>query len=165
MVRSFAQCERLAVEEAVLARQLPEFCFLNGLDETCVLGNVNPHSFRNTYTLKIAVPEDFPYIQPDIYVLHPYVLPMFGGIGRLNDLGNSHAYHVVDNGPGNCVRICHALEWDAARSLCDVAFRGITWLYCYEKHLRTGRTIEEILEKFRKLLDGDSNESLFSEFR
>ncbi len=139
-----SQRERLAVEEKLFDHYAPNFCFYNRTGDTYIEGWANTSDGSSRFKLRLALPPDFPYDEPDLYVVSPSMLWMHGNRGTINDLGTSHAFHVYDNGC-DWVKICHSADWDASLTCLKVIIKGHLWLEGYLSHLRTGQDIADFL--------------------
>ena len=152
MSRSWAQCQRLAAEEKTVRREFESMHVYNRQHNTYFQGQVWRAGFRNTYTLRLNLPEDYPDEEPELLVIDPQRLIMHDGVHAINDLDTSHSYHTHKNEDGNCVIICHTAEWDASKSSNYVLVRGVAWVTAYEAHLRSGKTIDELIHNPREMM-------------
>jgi len=145
-MRSFEQCQRLAFEQAVLRREMPQVRFYNYSQDTYVEGAFAVAGDWREYVLRVDLDDGFPDSMPSLYVASPHTLFRHDG-GTINDLGCSHAFHTRPNGPGGCVQICHcsAQNWGASRTLVQVLIKGVLWLSAYQAHLETGRSLSEFM--------------------
>ena len=144
MMRTWEQCQRLAIEEKLLARYTPDFRFYNKTGDAYIDGWVMTSGGANWYRLWVGVPPEYPYSPPHLYVGHPHPLWMCGYQRTINSLGTSHAFHVLDN-PNGWVKICHTEYWDASLTCLKILLKGVMWLEAYEAHLRTGQNIADFL--------------------
>jgi hypothetical protein len=143
---------RLQFEKSIMQHEMSQFLFYQ-------MGNANYfHGWQTTrtlgrkYTLKLTIPAWYPDEMPSLFVVSPLTLPKYGGRGTINKEGVSHDFHTKANGPGGCVQICHfnPENWDASQTCVGVFTKGILWLEAYNVHLRTGRTIAEILVNWKR---------------
>ncbi|MFH2000093.1 MAG: hypothetical protein ABIK28_10445 [Planctomycetota bacterium] len=143
---------RLSFEAKIFAKYLSTFSFDLSQFPPCFVGNYRTTAGGNVYRLKVVPPEWYPNDMPSLYVIAPNRLTKYGDKGYVNDVGISHAYHTMENGPGGCVQICHfnSDTWDASKTCIGVATKGIMWCEAYDCHLATGRTIADILDEFRR---------------
>lgn len=159
-MRSIEQCSRLAFEEAVLRREMPQVRFYNHSEDTYVEGRFGVAGALQEYVLRVVLEDNYPDSMPSLYVVSPHTLFLRDG-GTINDLGCSHAFHTRANGPGGCVAICHgsADNWHASRTLVQVFIKGVLWLSAYQAHLETGRPLSEFM-----LSDGGFGETRPADF-
>ncbi|MFC1805532.1 hypothetical protein ACFL09_01005 [Planctomycetota bacterium] len=140
------QTERLEFERQLLEKYMPNFQMdLQLPDNAYVDGWVMTSGGTNWYRLWIAIPGKYPYVAPDLYVMHPHPLPTHGGKRTVNSLKGSGAFHVYNNGKDGYVWVCHTHSWDASMNCINVLMRGFIWLEAYEGHLATGRDLAEFL--------------------
>jgi len=148
------QAQRLAWEETVLERELPQFAFVNRntADKTYVTGwECSPDNIHS-YQFVLIIPLRYPDQMPALYVTSPYRL--FCRDGTLLP-ACSHEFHTRQSSPlEGHTQICHSneSEWDPSMSCLRALFRGIIWTHCYEQHLRTGRTINQHYEEIKARL-------------
>ena len=50
---------------------------------------------------------------------------------------------------GGCVQICLG-DWDSSKTIMSIFLQGILWLEAYELHRRTGDTIDEVLDEWKR---------------
>ncbi len=139
-----SQRERLAVEEKLFDRYAPNFRFYDRTGDTYIEGWANTSNGSSRFKLRLEISTEFPYDEPDLYVVSPRTLCRYGNRGSINDLGTSHAFHVYSNGRG-WVKICHSSDWEASMTCLKVIIKGHLWLEAYLSHLRTGRDIADFL--------------------
>lgn len=144
MSRTMEQCQRLAVEQKLLAKYMPDFRFYDPRGDTYVEGWAQTRGGKS-FKLKVMLPPEYPYAKPSLYVMSPVTLPRHGGQGTVNDVGCTHSFHTLENGPDGCVQICHTRGWDASITLVKVLLKGIVWMEAYSAHLRTGCEIADYL--------------------
>ncbi len=137
------QRSRLAFERSLIAKDMPQFSFMNLTHDTYVCGCVRTNSGKS-YQVEVRLPPDYPDEQPELYVTSPSVLRMRNGWQSLNQLGTSHSYHTYRSERG-CVKICFVRDWDPSMSCLLVLLKAHLWLEAYEAHLKTGRPICEFL--------------------
>ena len=143
---------RLGLEKALVSRELPQFQIYKSGDKVYFKGWQKTSYRSQDYQLKLALPRWYPDDMPSLSVIYPKILPKYGSMRTVNAEGTSHAFHTLSNGPGGCVQICHFKQemWDASKTCVGVLMKGIMWLEAYERHLRTGKTIAEIIDKLRE---------------
>lgn len=135
------QQHRLAVEKAVVDKEMPQFRFHDLAGNTYLEGEVGT-SDGSQFRLRCILHPRFPDEKPHLYVVSPSRLPRYGG-GTINALGKSHDFHTWGNGPDGCVQICHFKRdwWDSGKTLLAVLIKGVLWCEGYAMHLKTGRPI------------------------
>ncbi len=136
--------ERFKLEKEVLERKLPKtlYMFKNmGTPDAHLIAGVLTNA-KNVYTLKIML-DDFPNQVPAVFTTKP--LKNHSG----NDLQTSHLMHNYGTSDGK-TQICYypGDSWSPNVSLYKVYINCRFWLECYEQHLRTGRTIDEIMKEY-----------------
>ena len=139
-----SQMLRLDLEKEIVNKKLGDDfdCFFDRHSEPRVVGWVTTTCEMNDYELTLNLGPNYPDERPKLYVTCPTWLKKYGGHGYLNDLGTSHDFHIWDNGPDNCIQICHSGKWDATYTCVGVFLRGILWLEFYEAYLRNGGNID-----------------------
>lgn len=137
---------RLELEKAVLAKKFPQNMYMFR-----DMGTANAHlligartNSRNIYTLKIML-SDFPNSVPDVYTTKP--LKDRAG----HDLAVSHELHNYGTTNGR-TRICHYPDelWSPRVSLYKVYIKCRLWLECYEIYLRTGQSIDTLINEINR---------------
>ena len=137
---------RLELEKEVLSKKLPSNIYMFR-DE----GTPNFHlliaartNAKNVYTLKIML-NDFPASVPSVYTTQP--LKDRNG----NDLEVSHELHNYGTSNGQ-TRICHYPDdrWSPRVSLYKVYIKCRLWLECYEIYLRTGESIDILINEINQ---------------
>ena len=146
--------QRLRLEMDIMAEHLPQFLFIPFLSETCFMGTHTTTVGGQDYTLKLVLPSRYPDDRPSLYVTRPLTLDSYGYQGTLNEMGISHAFHTLDNGPDGCVQICHGKseQWDPSQTCVGVLMKGILWVEAYDAHMSTGRNIAQILYEWQRRL-------------
>lgn len=139
------QSQRLAMEEKLVNHYMPGYRFYDRTGNTYIEGEARTNGHSHGYRLRIELPPDYPYERPDLFVVQPRVLRMYGGRGTINALGGTHSFHTGGAGPNGCVQICHTGDWDASMTCVKVLIKGHLWLEAYDAHLRTGRDIADFL--------------------
>lgn len=138
--------QRVFIETQAIAQFFSQFEICDLMGDPYFLGWVYTSS-GGMYKLHLQLLQDFPYRAPVLYVVSPWTLWMHGHRKTINSLGDSHAYHVRDNGNTGCVKICHTYRWDASITCLKVLCKGYLWCEAYEAHLATGNTIAYYLPK------------------
>lgn len=97
---------------------------------------------EKVYRLNVMIPPDYPYSCPALYVVYPNPLR-----GRWDNIiaGHDHAMHTLYY-TATGLELCHYEhnEWSPQHTLYRVVMKGRIWLECYEAHLRTGKSIDEL---------------------
>lgn len=137
---------RLELEKDVLSIKLPSNIYMfRDMDtpNAHLLIGARTNS-RNVYTLKIML-KDFPESVPEVYTTKP--LKDRQG----NNLGVSHELHNYGTSGGQ-TRICHYPDsyWSPAVSLYKVYIKCRLWLECYEIYLRTGQSIDTLINEINR---------------
>lgn len=137
---------RLELEKQVLARKLPPNMYLFR-----DMGTPNAHlrigaktNAGNVYTLKIML-RDFPSAVPSVYTTKP----LKDRLGH--DLVVSHELHNYGTANGE-TKICHYPDryWSPCVSLYKVYIKCRLWLECYEIYLRTGQSIDSLINEINR---------------
>ena len=148
MSRTKEQCERLAVEKKLIDMKFPGFVFVDPTDSE----NTSVQGYGKTksglaYKLRIALTPNFPHEPPRLYVVQPNTLRTYDHQSTINSMRSSHEYHTYDNGPGGCVTICYVNDWHAGMTISGVIWKGIIWMSAYGWYLRSGTSINYLLER------------------
>ena len=140
-----SQVLRLDLEKEIVRKQFHDDFDLHlyAHPEPCFVGWVTTTCQRTDYQLTLNLGRSYPDRRPELYVTCPTRLKKYRGVGYINDLGTSHAFHTWDNGPNHCVQICHSEYWNAGHTCVDVLLRGVLWLEFYEAYLRNGGDIDQ----------------------
>jgi hypothetical protein len=88
---------------------------------------------------------DYPFRQPDLYIVEPRELPLFRSSKTLRDLGTSHDFHVNASSATEGVKVCFTNNWEASHTCVKVFMKLALFLEAYDEHLRCGKTIAELL--------------------
>lgn len=137
---------RFELEKAVLEKKLPSNMYMFR-----EMGTTNAHlligartNAKNVYTLKIML-NDFPSSVPTVYTTKP--LKDRNG----HDLEVSHDLHNYGTNDGK-TRICHCPDssWSPRVSLYRVYIKCRLWLECYEIYLRTGQSIDTLINEINR---------------
>ena len=138
--------KRITFEEKLVKRCLPNFrmyarngfFFFSGWVET-ELGR---------YKLRLVLAQEHPYAAPKLFLALPKVLYTADG-KSINSLGCSHRFHTESNGPGSCIQISYPMTWKPCCTCVKAIIGGIAWINAYERHLRTGKTIEDVVRDYK----------------
>jgi len=144
-MRTQEQCRRLAMEEKLLKKYMPDFRFYNKTGDTYVEGWVTPNGTSKRYRLRLDVPTEYPNEKPQLYVSSPVTLRKYDGYDTINDEGVSHSFHTLGTGHNGCVEICTVGDWDASLTCVKLLIMGVMWLEAYEAHLDSGDDIADFL--------------------
>ena len=144
-MRTREQCRRLAIDEKLVKKYVPDFRFYDKTGNTYVEGRVTPNGTLSRNRLRLDIPPDYPHSKPALYGTSPVILRKHGGRGKLNDEGVSHRFHTLGTGHGGCVKICTVGDWDASLTCVKLLIMGVLWLEAYQAHLRTGKDIADFL--------------------
>ena len=144
-MRTLKQCRRLAIDEKLVDKYMPDFHFYDKTGNTYVEGWVTPNGTWNSYRLRLDIPPDYPNSQPQLFVTSPVTLWKHGGHETLNDEIASHRFHLLGTGHGGCVQICTVRDWEASLTCVKLLIMGVMWLEAYQAHLHTGKDIAEFL--------------------
>lgn len=147
---SMSQRVRLATERELLARKMSHFQFYDPTHETYVAGWVRTSDGGN-YQLKLVPGYRFPDEMCSLYVVSPSILWRYGG-GTVNELGATHSFHTLSNGPGGCVQICHTKpdRWDSGQTIFAVLVKGHLWAEGHSRHVRTGNSIASFCDEVER---------------
>ncbi len=131
---------RLTIELAVLRQSFGE-TFRYQPAQRGVVGSITTNAGRPCY-LWLDL-QFFPDNYPRVFVVAPRLLTFSGA--PLSPM--RHDMHTNEPDPHGNPQICHsgATAWSPATSLTAVVLKCRIWLEAYEAHLRTGRTIAELL--------------------
>ena len=149
---SVVYSSRIKVEQAIMAKELPQFKLFNFGSKRYFTGWHTTTTGRHRYQLRLVLPKWYPDQMPKLYVTSPRILRKYGR-GTINSMvGVSHAFHIQEKGADGCVQICHFMSasWDASKTCVGIFFKGILWLEAYEVHLSTGMDIAEILDQWKR---------------
>lgn len=146
------QWERILVDMELVKRLLPDAELINGYDPNRAYISVwrNHPSYNYAYNIGIYLYENYPFDMPRIYVHQPS--PLYLWDGAMVPEG-SHVYHTGLRTISGSTQICHCFEdeWDPATPIFRVVVQGIMWIEAHSRHLKTGKTIEQIyLDDFER---------------
>ena len=146
-MRSNSQLYRLALEQKILANELPQFSFYDINGDTYVSGWQSTCSHRENYQLKLLLGLHYSDEMPRLYISSPLILPQRNSCRTINNIGVSHFFHTLSNGPDGCVQICHTKPelWNPSMTCVAVLMKGIVWLEAYDAYLQTGRSLNDFL--------------------
>ena len=140
------QARRLQKERAVLSKRFPTFEWFSPTEpgKTYVEGMLHTFSGRE-YQIRLCVPLDVPNSVPVALIRRPNPLYDHEGVD-LSIRGTSHSMHLfsaMDDYPS----ICHdsSASWTPNKSFYKVLRKVGYWLEAYEKHLLSGKPIDDFL--------------------
>jgi len=139
--------KRWDLERRLIRRYFSDFVVHEHGRERYVTGRVRPNDSSTSYGLRLDVLAKFPHQKPRLFVTSPVTLWTYGKQKTINQMGLSHAYHVLGTGHGGCCEICHIDDWDASISLVKVLFMGALWCEAYTMHLACGDDIDTCLKR------------------
>lgn len=95
--------------------------------------------YKDTYVVRIEIPDEFPYKMPEAYVAYPKHLTTVGGEPLLTP---SHDFHIL-GGKDGMTQICHgrSTAWVPSLTLTSVFFKAFMWIEAYIQHRKTGNNI------------------------
>ena len=151
---SKTQKARLEFEKGIVRRYMPDFTLHINPYDAYVEGGYRPANKKTKYRLRVDFTTNYPDQVPDLLVVSPNPLKEHGG-GSLNAESFSHSFHILGQGPGGCIRICHygADTWDASKACINVLLKGVLWCEAHAAHLESGETIAYYFENPQKLHD------------
>ena len=142
--------KRIKYETIILNRFFPgKFQFIRKRNSQYKLTiSINTNSGKG-YLLLLEL-DDFPNFAPKVYIKYPENLTTYKG-KRLSSYSSSHDMHLLS--PKNGMpQICHIADWNPNITLYKVIFKVRLWLEAYEKHKKTGKSIDQILTKLQNNL-------------
>lgn len=146
MAWSDYQRQRLAAEREVLARNLPDFEFVNPAGETTVEGRWKSSLFT-TYFIVVKLPPGYPDECPSTYIVWPS--PLKGLDKPLEEYGSTHDMHVWETDVPGWTKICtyNPTRWNSGETLERVLHKAFLWIEAYEAHIQTGESIARFLRE------------------
>lgn len=147
---SMSRISRLRLERYIVYHELPQFRLCGSIETPYFTGWQKTTQKLQDYKLKLLLPKWYPDQMPCLYVVYPKTLYKYSNWETINSEGVSHAFHTQANGHDGCVQICHDHNWDASKTCVGVLMKGIIWLEAYERHLKTGFTIAEIIDQLKR---------------
>ena len=142
--------QRLAFEEKLFERYMPNFSFHDRNGDTNISGWQSSRSGQTRCELTLTIPEGYPYEMPRLFVTSPTKLWKYQNRGTVNAESRNHSFHTNSNGPGGIVQICHTEPWDPSTTCLKVIARGALWVEGLEANRCTGMTIAEFIDRFRE---------------
>lgn len=136
------QRRRLAFEQKLVERKMPQFSFYDLTDNTYIFGWARTTS-GCSYGVWVGLSPRHPYSKPTLCITSPNPLLKYNG-ESVNAQGTSHAFHTYSNN-GGCVKICYSGSWNSTHTCLIVLLKAFLWLEAYEAHLRTGRNLADFL--------------------
>jgi len=138
---------RLNLEKQILANELPQFNFHFINSAPYISGWQSTSSHRGNYQLKLILGNNYPCDMPALFVNSPLILFQRNSSRTINELGSSHNFHTLPNGPRGCVQICHTKPelWSPSMTCVAVLMKAIVWLEAYDAYLQTGQAFNDFL--------------------
>lgn len=140
---------RLQFEKLIVSTDMSHFSLYRQGNNASFEGWQKSTFIDMNFYLKLEIPPHYPDQRPNLYVVLPHTLPTRNS-GTINEMGSSHNFHTLDNGPGGCVQICHFSDnsWDASRTCIAVLIKGILWIEAYIASYANKMTIAEVLDQW-----------------
>jgi hypothetical protein len=93
---------------------------------------------------RIYIRPKLPEVCPNVYIWNPVELPRQPG-GTVNEVGCTHAFHTLQNGPDGRVQLCLTRpgEWDATVAHVLLVAKLFLWCEAYCAHLQEGTPIAD----------------------
>jgi ubiquitin-protein ligase len=113
---------RLVVERDKLAHFFPGFKFYGSSNKVNSIQGTITTSYGNAYRVKIDVPDNYPYVMPQIWLPGTVIDPLC-----------PHRY------TGGDICVMKSSQWSATLSLASLVTKAAVWLNKYDKWLRDGR--------------------------
>lgn len=136
---------RLAAEFKVLGEN-----FNRGDAKLCKMTPEAVHIiYKQRYGLTLVLPDGYPNVMPSIFVSHPN--PCRKKDGSVFDSVSAED-HTLKFDERYGTQICHSSPrcWKPNNALAQVIFKAFMWLDAYEKHLVTGKNIDDYLRHQRQ---------------
>lgn len=140
--------ELLTVQVRAVQKEFPHCGFRwEAVQDAHFDWEVSTQRQNGAYLMRLYINPAFPEICPAMYVWAPVTLWRASG-GTVNEVGSSHSFHTLENGPGGRVRLCHSspADWDASVSYVLPILRSFLWCEAYEAHLHDGNSIAHYLK-------------------
>ena len=153
--------KRYALEGVLINSHYPDFKVMNPAGNPYYEGWISNVNFCNSYKLRIQTGPLYPFEQPKLLILHPKVIPLYGGRGLLNSIGPSHAFHTYSSEEDGTVSICHTDNWSPDITIVRVIFVGYIWLAALEIHQVTGKTIADIIDVWKQEMESINNNQFY----
>jgi len=150
MSRTHEQNIRISFERSLSAKYMPNVKFQDYGEHIWVEGRFTPSKSNTRFCARLLLSSDYPYRQPDLYVVEPKELRMYQSSTTLRDLGSSHDYHLYRDDSAEGVKVCFTDYWDASLNCVKVFMKLALWLEAYVGHLQTGKTIAVLIEELEK---------------
>ena len=137
----------LAVNGLLVEKHFPHFNYHGYDDPPYFEGWQESSSGRYRFLFRLCLPLGSPDVPPELFLWDPITVPDYSGCS-LNSVGVSHAYHLLSNGEGGRLQICHTKPdvWDCSCTFVHVLFKAAIWLEAYSWHRDTGDTIHDFLK-------------------
>ena len=94
------------------------------------------------YVARLYFNPQEPEVMPAAFAWSPIQLPDYPS-GTINEIGSSHRYHILPNGPDGRVQICHTPpdQWDPSIPHVVTMLKVQMWFEAYSTHLKDGSSI------------------------
>jgi hypothetical protein len=136
---------RLAQESYVLARDMPDFKFVEPTGRTHVSGWWYSQK-NNPYLIRIDLPAGYPDECPSTYIEWP--TPLLDHWNRqMIRHGDSHEYHTWKTKRPGLVNICtfRPAYWNSSNTTVQLIHKSFLWIIAYEEHRASGKKISDLL--------------------
>ena len=142
---SSEQQNRLQKEIEILNRYFPSFNFTNVFGQVCLEGWMITNA-KNSYKIRLYVPNDVPYSVPDVVITYPSPVTDYWG-NILTNLGASSTMHLLgpkDNFPKICTY--NSTHWNSNVTFYKVLIKVRLWLEALDGHKKTGNQLDYYLK-------------------
>ena len=133
----------MALQVYLVQLHFPHFqMFRTQEDEAYFEGWVAGDENSLNYQLRLYFNPLLPEVCPALYVWAPLIVPRMPS-GSVNEVGSSHAFHTLSNGPGGRTQICHTApgDWDASVTYVLPILKGNLWCAAHSAHMQDGSSI------------------------
>ncbi len=138
------QRSRIAAERIAVEKYFPSFIFHSYRGKCYWIGEMKTNA-GNTYTIRVEIPDDYPDVRPNLYIIKPFPLYTYNGT-KLSELGATHSMHTFS--PKNdWVQMCIFRDerWSAVYTVFKCLKKARIWVERFDEHRRTGKTMSELL--------------------
>jgi hypothetical protein len=143
------QQARIKFEYALLRKFTPSFDMHEAGGDIFVEGAVKTGG-GNQYRARILLPDNFPYAEPQVLLVHPKPLWTRDRRLTLDSLSSSHALHLKSPDPRGNLVLCPFQIWDASIPCVKIVLKVAIWVEAYEHYLQTGEDIATFLTRKTK---------------
>lgn len=133
----------MALNCFLVQQHLPQFKMVRVQeDEAYFEGWVSGEQNGIDFQLRLYFNPLLPEVCPALYVWAPLIVPRMPS-GSVNEVGSSHAFHTLSNGPEGRVQICHTApsDWDASVTYVLPLLKGNLWCVAHSAHMQDGSSI------------------------